>query len=92
MNRPSNNKKSENLAYRGLCHPSEPQIKDRRKPKDRQILGPCRRTKEPVKHESDDDGNCNWFTWNDLQRFGKGTGRLEIGGRIETIQTTALLR
>ena len=38
------------------------------------------------KHESDGDTNYNWCAWNDPQGLVKRTGR------VETIQTTALLR
>ena len=29
-----------------------------------------------MEHQGDGDTNCNWCTWNNLQRIGKGTGRL----------------
>ena len=29
-----------------------------------------------MKHKDDGDTNCNWCTRNNLQRIGKGTGRL----------------
>ena len=29
-----------------------------------------------MEHESDGDTNCNWCSWNDLQRLGKVTGRV----------------
>ena len=28
-------------------------------------------------HESNDDTNCNWCTWNGPQKLGKGVGRVE---------------
>ena len=30
-----------------------------------------------MEYESDGDTNCNWCTWSNPQRIGKGTGRLE---------------
>ena len=30
-----------------------------------------------MEHEGDDDTICNWCTWNNPQRIGKGTGKLE---------------
>ena len=45
-----------------------------------------------MKHESDGDTNCNWCAWYSHQRFGTGTGGLGNKGRVETIQTTALLK
>ena len=29
-----------------------------------------------MEHEGDGDTSCNWSTWNNPQRIGKGTGRL----------------
>ena len=40
----------------------------KRKQKDREIPGSCQRAKKAVKHESDDDINCNWSTWYSPQR------------------------
>ena len=40
--------------------------------------------------ESDGDRDCNWHTWKCPQKLGKGLGDLEIGRRVETIQTTEL--
>ena len=49
-----------------------------------------RELKKTTEHESDDDTNCNWCSCYNHQRIGRGD--LEIRGRVETIQTTALLR
>ena len=40
-----------------------------------------------MEHESDEYTNCNWFSRYSHQRCSTGTGR-----RVETIQTTVLLR
>ena len=45
-----------------------------------------------MEHESDGNTNCNRCTWNNPQMTCKETRRLKIGGQVETIQTTALLR
>ena len=45
-----------------------------------------------MERESNGDTNCNWCAWNNLQRTGKGTGRLKISGQVEITQTTALSR
>ena len=29
-----------------------------------------------MRHKTNGDINCNWRSWNDTQRFGKGTGRV----------------
>ena len=31
--------------------------------------------KQTIEHEGDSGTNCNWCTWNNHQRIGKGTGR-----------------
>ena len=36
-----------------------------------------KKKKETMEHESDGDTNYNWYTWNNPQMIGKGTGRLE---------------
>ena len=36
----------------------------------------ARELTNPNKHEDDGDTNCNWWTWNNPQMIGKGTGRL----------------
>ena len=43
-------------------------------------------------HEANSDTDYSWCTWNGQQKFGKGTRELEIRERMETIQTTVLLR
>ena len=47
-------------------------VKKKRKPKNRQILGPCQRTKKAMEHESDSHTNCSWCNWNGPQRIEKG--------------------
>ena len=53
-----------NLPYRGFCRPSRPQSENQRKRKERQIPGPCLRTKKAEEHKDDGDTNCNWRAWN----------------------------
>ena len=36
----------------------------------------ARELKTSMENEGDSDTNCNWCTWNNPQRTGKGTGRL----------------
>ena len=43
--------------------------------KDRQISGPCQRTKNVLVHEDDGDTSYSWCGWNNSQRLGKGTRR-----------------
>ena len=51
----------------------------------------CQRTKKAGEYEGDDDTNCNWCVWNGPKKLGKKTGRMEIRGRIKTIQAIAFL-
>ena len=53
--------------------------KKREKRKERQVLGPCQKTKKAVEHEGDVDTSCNWHTWDGPQRLVKGVGR--VGNR-----------
>ena len=39
-------------------------VKNKRKQKDRQILGYCERAEKAVEDESDSDINCSWCSWN----------------------------
>ena len=50
------------------------------------------KTRKEYNNEGDDDINCKWRAWNGSQKLVKGLKELEIGERIETIQTTSLLR
>ena len=45
-----------------------------------------------MEQDGDGDSSCGWCTWDNPQRIGKSTGRLEIREVVETIQTTALER
>ena len=43
-----------------------------------------------MEHESDGDTNHSWWTWNDLKGLVKGLKDVEIRGKVETIQITAI--
>ena len=45
-----------------------------------------------MEYESDSDTDCNWCTWNGLQKPGKETEGLETKGRIEIVQTRGQLK
>ena len=45
-----------------------------------------------MEREGDSDTNCNWCTWKISKGLVRGLAKLEIGGRIESIQVTALRR
>ena len=51
----------------------------------------ARELKEPMEKEDDGDPSCNWSLRNNLKSIGKGLEDFEINGKVETIQTTALL-
>ena len=61
--------KKENLPIRWLCRSDNPQRKNKSNPKER----PCKRTKKNNEHGGDGDTYCNWCTWDNTQRIGKGT-------------------
>ena len=44
--------------------PADHKAKDKRKRKDKQILGPCQRDEKTVEHEGDGDTNCSRRTGN----------------------------
>ena len=56
----------------------------------------CPRRGKVVKHEGDGDASLvafgYWSSWNNFQEPDRETGRKCIGLRINTIQTTALLK
>ena len=68
------------------------QTENQRKRKETQIFKPCQRTEKTMEHESEGNANCNWCAWKIPKGFLRGRGELEIRGRTETIQATALLR
>ena len=92
--RPSNNSnfKKQNLPNSRRCRPGGPQNENQRNEKSDKNLDLARELKKAMEHEGDGDTNCNWCTWNDLQRLGKGLEKLKIGGRAITIKTSALMR
>ena len=61
----------------GFCFSSWLQSENERKQKYRQILGSWQRAEKAVEYEGDSDTNCNWCTWNSLQRLGKESGETE---------------
>ena len=74
--------KKENLSSSKFCCFVRPQSKNKRKQKDRQILGPCLRTKKIMEHEGDSDTNCSWCVWNGPLRLWEKAG--EIKSREES--------
>ena len=54
--------------------------------------GIARELKQTMEHKSDGDTYSKWRTRYSNQRISTGTEGLEIRGRVETIQRTALLR
>ena len=62
-----------NLSPNGFCSLSEPQNENKRKKKDKQLVGPCQRTEMSVELKGDVNINCNLYTWNRPQRLGRET-------------------
>ena len=62
-----------------MCRPGESLSKIQRmlKKKKRLVLGPSQRTKRSMKDESGGDTNCDWGSWNGLQKIRKGTGSVK---------------
>ena len=83
--------KKENLPSSGFWRYSIPQSENKRKRKNRKMLGPWRRITKTMEHASDDDTKWSWFAWNGPQRVGNGIELLRIARSVETIQTTPLL-
>ena len=49
---------------------------NKRKQKDKRILGPCQGTKKAMKYKGDGDINCSWCTWKSLQKLRKENGKI----------------
>ena len=61
---------------RKFCCPSgSSREKERMWKKERQVLGPCQRTKNSVKQQGDSDTNWDWPALNCPRSFGIGVGR-----------------
>ena len=71
---------------------SDPLSKDKRKRKTRHIFSFCQNAEKTVEYEGDGDSDHSWNTWNGPKGLVKRLGGLEIRGKIETIQITALLK
>ena len=52
------------MAFNGFCCSNEPLSENKRKRKDRQILGSCQRAEKVVEHEDGGDTNRNLNSWN----------------------------
>ena len=72
--------------------PADHRVKLKESEKKNKYVDPARILKKIVEQESDDYTNYNWRSWYSRQSLVKGLKDLEITGRVETIQITALLR
>ena len=66
--------KTNNLPSRGF---SEPRSGYKRKRKDREIMGPCQKTKNAVEYEGDCCTNYCWRPWNCRQKLVRKTRGIE---------------
>ena len=71
--------------------PADHRVKLKEREKKDKYLDLARELKKTVEHESDVYTNCNWCSWHSQQRMDTETGGLGKRGRVEIIQTTALL-
>ena len=62
--------------FLGFCHSSRPQNGNKRKQKDKQILGPYQRTMKAEEHEGYSETNFSWHSCNSHQRLEKGSKRI----------------
>ena len=58
--------KKKNLSCSGFCRLGGPQNENKRKRKDKQIIGTCQKTEKAIEDEGEGDSNCNWRTWNSV--------------------------
>ena len=76
----------------GFCRSRGPHTKNERERKDRLKSGHCPRSERVVEHEDDIDTIVNGALTTVNKELVQRLDEREIRGRIETIQTTALLR
>ena len=67
----------------------EPQCENPRKYNERHVSRSYQRTKKATEDAGDGDTNCNRCTWNDPERIGNESGKLEIRGQKKS---TRILR
>ena len=82
-------RKKENLPYSGFGNPGRPQRENQRKRKERQVFRPWQKTKKSMEHKSD---GVIGALGKILRCLMRELEKLEIRRRVNTIQTTALLR
>ena len=85
-------KKKKNLLFGRFCCYHGSESDNERKQKDGNIIGSCQRAEKAVEHKSDGDNSWSWCARKFPQGLEKRLEKLEIGERIKTIQTAALLR
>ena len=82
--------KKENLQNCGFAVLADHRIRLKEWEKKYKYLDLSREFEKSMEHEGDNYTNCDWYFW--YQKIIKGLENLKVGGRVETIQTTALLR
>ena len=87
----NNNKKKRTCKIVDFTVPADHRIKLKECEKKDKYLDFARELKKTMEHAGDNYTNCNWCVWNSNPLL-KGLEDLEVGGRVETIQTTALLK
>ena len=86
------NKKTKICKIVDFAVPTDHRIKLKEYEKRDKYLDLTSELKKTMEHEGDNYTNCDWCFWHGNKRILKGLEDLEVGGRVVTIQTTALLK
>ena len=81
---------NKNNKKRVSAFPADHRVKFKEREKRDEYLDLARELKKTMENESEGDTNCNWRARYNHQSI--GIGDLDIRGRVETIQTTTLLK
>ena len=91
--RPNNNQQKKRIwKIVDFAVPADHRMKLKESEKKDKYLDLARGLKKTMEHEGDNYTNCDWCFWYSNKGLLKGLDDLEVGGRVETIQTTALLK
>ena len=63
--------KEKNCHLIDFCHSSRPYSENKRKRKERQVLGPCQKVEKVVEHECAGDTTCCWGPGDGPQKLGQ---------------------
>ena len=87
------NKKERTCQLVDFAGPADHRVKLKENLKNGQISGPCQKTEKVMEYESESDTNCVVGALGTVPKgLERGFENMEIRGRIDTIQNTALLQ